>query len=242
MESITQLTDDRRPKGVHNSLQTDGPRIYFNEGTRGSLQIAQMAVTGGPVAIISTPPLNAQPVGMAPDGSWLLVLPGGSGPPPKPPWGIPLPTGEPNQIGTLEVQDGGITPDGRVLMARLGELYLTEKDGSNQRKIIGGIDGFIGDPNMSPDGQRIVFTSPSLRIIWREVHASRANRGLERLEIVYNNSGFAVTIQVKEAIERLLGSVHVGQGRLGGGTSGGTGLAGSGIEIGHFLNAIEGFD
>ena len=158
VESITQLTDDRRPKGVHNSLQTDGPRIYFNEGTRGSLQIAQMAVTGGPVAIISTPPLNAQPVGIAPDGSWLLVLPGGSGPPPKPPWGIPLPTGEPNQIGTLEVQDGGITPDGRVLMARLGELYLTEKDGSNQHKIIGGIDGFIGDPNMSPDGQRIVFT------------------------------------------------------------------------------------
>src|SRR6516225_4060385 len=85
-------------------------------------------------------------------------------------------------------------------------------------------------------------TSPSLRIIWREVHASRANRGLERLEIVYNNSGFAVTIQVKQAIERLLGGVHVGQGGLGGGASGGAGLAGSGIEIGHFLNAVEGFD
>src|SRR6516164_3980299 len=84
--------------------------------------------------------------------------------------------------------------------------------------------------------------SPSLRIIWREVHASRANRGLERLQIVYNNSGFAVTIQVKEAIERLLSSVHGGQGRLAGGTSGGTGFAGSGIEIGHFLNAVEGFD
>ena len=63
------------------------------------------------------------------------------------------------------------------------------------------------------------------------MHASRANRGLERLEIVYNNSGFAVTIQVKEAIERLLGSVHVSQGHLGGGTSGRTGLAGSGIEL-----------
>ena len=74
------------------------------------------------------------------------------------------------------------------------------------------------------------------------MHASRANRGLERLEIVYNNSGFAVTIQVKQAIEGLLGGVHVGQGGLGGGASGGAALAGSGIEIGHFLNAVEGFD
>ena len=32
VEAIGRLTDDSLAKGVHNSLQTDGPRIYFNEG------------------------------------------------------------------------------------------------------------------------------------------------------------------------------------------------------------------
>jgi len=36
VEAIAQLTDDGLAKGVHNSLQTDGPRIYFNEGRWGA--------------------------------------------------------------------------------------------------------------------------------------------------------------------------------------------------------------
>jgi Tol biopolymer transport system component len=71
---------------------------------------------------------------------------------------LPLPTGEPRRIAALEAQDGSVTRDGRVLLSRLGSLYVTDKDGSNPRKLIDGIDGFIGDPNMSPDGRRIVFT------------------------------------------------------------------------------------
>ena len=158
VEAITQLTDDGNGKGVHNSLQTDGPRIYFNEGRWGSLEIKQVAATtGGPIAAIPTPLVDAQPVGISPDGSFLLVLPGGAGPPPKPAWELPLPTGEPRRIAMLEAQDGSVTPDGRVLLSRLGSLYVTEKDG-NPRKLIDSIDGFIGDPNMSPDGRRIVFT------------------------------------------------------------------------------------
>jgi len=34
--AIAQLTDDGLAKGVYNSLQTDGPRIYFNEGRWGA--------------------------------------------------------------------------------------------------------------------------------------------------------------------------------------------------------------
>jgi serine/threonine protein kinase/Tol biopolymer transport system component len=158
VEAITQLTDDGNAKGVHNSLQTDGPRIYFNEGRWGSLEIKQVAVAGGPVAAVPTPLLDAQPVGIAPDGSFLLVLPGGAGPPPKPAWELPLPTGEPRRIAMLEAQDGSVTADNRVLLSRLGSLYVAEKDGSNPRKLIDSIDGFIGDPSMSPDGRRIVFT------------------------------------------------------------------------------------
>jgi len=158
VEAITQLTDDGLAKGVHNSLQTDGPRIYFNEGRWGSLQIKQVAATGGPVAAVPTTLVDAQPTGVAPDGSFLLVLPGGAGPPPKGAWELPVPTGEPRRLGSVEVQDAYVTPDGRILLARLGSLYVTDKDGANLRKLIEGIDGFIGDPNMSRDGRRIVFT------------------------------------------------------------------------------------
>jgi eukaryotic-like serine/threonine-protein kinase len=158
VQAIAQLTEDGKAKGVHNSLQTDGSRIYFNEGRSGSLEIAQVSATGGQIASIPTALADAQPVGVAPDGSYLLVLQGGAGPPPKPVWEIPLPAGEPRRIGSLEAQDGSITPDGHLLLSRFGDLYLTDKDGSYLRKIISGFDGLIGDPSMSPDGQRIVFT------------------------------------------------------------------------------------
>ena len=158
VEAITQLTDDGNAKGVHNSLQTDGPRIYFNEGRWGSLEIKQVAVTGGPIAAVPTPLVDAQPVGIAPDGSFLLVLPRGAGPPPKPAWQLLLPTGEPFRIAMLEAQDGSVTRDGRLLLARLGSLFVAAKDGSNPHKVIDGIDGFVGDPSVSTDGRRIVFT------------------------------------------------------------------------------------
>jgi serine/threonine protein kinase len=157
VEAINQLTDDGKAKGVHESLQTDGSRLYFNEGRLGTLTIAQVSVTGGPVAAIPTPLLDAQPVGIAPDGSALLVMPGGAGPPAKAVWKVPLPVGDPVRMGNLEGQDASVTPDGHILVPNLGDLYIAEKDGSNPRKIIG-MEGFIGNPSVSPDGKRMVFT------------------------------------------------------------------------------------
>jgi DNA-binding winged helix-turn-helix (wHTH) protein/Tol biopolymer transport system component len=158
VEAITQLTEDGRAKGVHESLQTDGSRLYFNEGRRGSLEIAQAAVTGGPVSLLPTPLIDAQPEGIASDGSFLIVLEGGAGPPPKPVWKVPLPTGEPVRLGNLEAQGAGVTPDGHILLSSLGDLYIAENDGSHVRKIIAGVDGFIGNQTTSPDGRQIVFT------------------------------------------------------------------------------------
>jgi eukaryotic-like serine/threonine-protein kinase len=158
IEAINQLTDDGKPKGVHESLQSDGSRLYFNEGRLGTLTIAQVAVSGGRVAQIPTPLLDAQPVGIEPDGSALLVMPGGAGPPAKPLWKIPLPAGDPIRLANLAGQDGYVAPDGRIFFSNLGDLYVAEKDGSNPRKIVGGIVGFIGNPSLSPDGRRMVFT------------------------------------------------------------------------------------
>lgn len=52
VEAVTQLTDDGEPKSSRTKMVTDGVRIYFNEGTRGSWKIAQVAVTGGSVAVV----------------------------------------------------------------------------------------------------------------------------------------------------------------------------------------------
>jgi Tol biopolymer transport system component len=157
VEAVTQLTDDGEPKSNATKIVTDGVRVYFNEGTYGSLRIAQVAVTGGSVASIPTTVVAPWIAGLAPEGSALLAKSGGIAGVPIPLWQIPLPTGEPRRIGTIDVQDASFFPDGRILFAREGDLYVAEKDGSDSRKLVS-VDGVIGEPSISPDGQRLVFT------------------------------------------------------------------------------------
>ena len=152
--AITQLTDDEEGK---SNVQTDGARIYFNELHQGSLDVAQVAVKGGPVAFIPTPVLTPAVGGISPDGSSLLVL-SGSAPVPRPVWEVPLPVGEPRRLGNLEAHEASITSEGRTLISRIADLFIAEKDGSNPRKILSLPTGHFGDAAMSPDGRRIVFT------------------------------------------------------------------------------------
>jgi len=154
VEAITQLTDDA--KGGKTNLQTDGARVYFNEG-QSDLGIMQVSVKGGAVAVVPSPILPAAVAGIAPDGSSLLVLQG-SVPVPRPVWELPLPAGEPHRLGNLDAHEASVTPDGRLLLSRITDLVIAEKDASNQRKIISLTEGHFGDAAMSPDGHRVVFT------------------------------------------------------------------------------------
>jgi len=157
VEAVTQLTDDGEPKPYTSKIVTDGLRVYFNEGSYGSLRIAQVAVTGGSVAVIPTTVVAPRLLGLAPEGSALLAKSGAFSSVPNPLWQIPLPTGEPRRIGTIDVQDASFFPDGRILFARRGDLYVAEKDGSNPHKIVS-VEGVIRQPSISPDGQRLLFT------------------------------------------------------------------------------------
>jgi serine/threonine protein kinase/Tol biopolymer transport system component len=157
IESITQLTDDGVAKWVYSALQTDGSRVYFNEGTVGNLNVAQVSVTGGATGIIPTTPANAQIVGLAPEGSPLLALHGPFNYSQKSVWLIPLPTGTPRQLVGIVAVDATFSPDGRILFSDLGSLYVVGKEGANPRKLLD-VGGFIGEPRMSPDGKHILFT------------------------------------------------------------------------------------
>jgi Tol biopolymer transport system component len=114
-------------------------------------------VKGGPVA--SVPPSVAMPSigGIAPDGLSLLVLQGPL-PVPRTVWEVPLPVGEARKVANLDAHEASFTPDGRLLLSRVTDLVIAEKDASNQRKIVSLTDGHFGDAAMSPDGRRIVFT------------------------------------------------------------------------------------
>jgi len=157
VEAVTQLTDDRVAKWVYSSLQTDGSRIYFNEGTVGNLKMAEVSVTGGDTAIIPSTLDNAEIAGVAPEGSPLMVMRGSAAISLKSLWLVPLPTGEPRRLGGIEAHDARFTPDGRILFSKIGSLHIASKDGIDPRKLLDA-GGFVGEPSMSRDGKRIVFT------------------------------------------------------------------------------------
>jgi hypothetical protein len=157
VESVTQLTNDGEPKPGYIFLFSDGSRIYFNEGSPGSLRIAQVSVNGGPTSLIDTRLTNPIITGMAPDGSALLVVDYRShNIPGNPLWSIPLPAGEPRRLGSLEVRGGAYLPDGLVF-TKEKDLFVADKDGSNPRKVLS-LAGETHPPHVSPDKQRIVFT------------------------------------------------------------------------------------
>jgi len=164
VEAVTQLTDDGEPKSSFTKIVTDGVRLYFTEGARGSFKIVQVAVTGGSVAAVPTSLTDLRVMGLAAEGSALLAIEG-VGPYPNPLWQVALPTGELRRLGTIDAQGASFFPDGRILFGRESDLYLAEKDGSNPRKLVS-VESLIRQPSVSPDGQRLVFT------VWSRAPAS----------------------------------------------------------------------
>ena len=153
--AVTRLTDDGETKGLSGALVTDGSRIYFGEGTTGNYRIMQVAATGGPTANHPTRLPNFQFTAVSQDGSSLL---GGAGDQfVLPLWTVPLPTGEPRRLGSINAQDADLFPDGRILFCLGNDLYIAERDGSQPRKLLSAA-GNIREPSISPDGARLVFT------------------------------------------------------------------------------------
>ena len=159
VDSVVQLTDDGEPK--NGRLDSDGSRVYFNEGPPGVNKIAQVSITGGRTAPVDTKLENPLIQTMSRDGSALLVSVGHIYDVADPLWSIPLPGGEPRHLGSIEAQTADLFPDGRIAFATGGEetgkeLFVADDDGSNPRKLAS-LPGQVGNVEVSPDGRRILF-------------------------------------------------------------------------------------
>ncbi len=161
VDAVTKLTNDGKVKGGGGRLVTDGSRIYFLEGSVGSYQTAQVATAGGATAIIPIRFANFQFTALSQDGSYLLGAAGDKYVLPF--WAVPLPTGEPRRLGSIESQDADLLPDGRILYALGKDLCIADKDGSNPRRTLSASDA-IDWPSVSPDGKRVVFTLHKARV------------------------------------------------------------------------------
>lgn len=174
VESIVQITDDGRPKGL---MSSDGSRIYFEEGSILNRKIAQVSVTGGTTVPVETRFGSCLLVGATHGGTDLFVAVPDSAAGSYSPdtfydlWSIPLPAGDPRRLDMDSVvgYSAALLPDGRIVFARLVQekdlktgryrldWFIADKDGSNPRKLVSLPAGLGGYVSVSPDGQRIIL-------------------------------------------------------------------------------------
>jgi Tol biopolymer transport system component/predicted Ser/Thr protein kinase len=151
--AVVQLTDDGFQKS--GPLVSDGIRLYFME-QRAHWQIFQVSASGGETAQVATKFPYTGIRDLAPDASGLLVGVGTAEISPL--WFQPLPTGEPQRVGTLEASSGAFFPDGRRIAYTKGKtLYVAGRDGSNEQKLADIADS-VWRPQVSPDGRRVMVS------------------------------------------------------------------------------------
>lgn len=154
VENVLPLTDDGEPK--NGTLVSDGSRVYFNEGPPGVNKIAQVSVAGGKTAPVNTSLENPLIQAVSPKGSGLLVSVGHIYDQGGPLWSIPLPAGQPRRLGSFEGLSGDIFPNDRIVFANENSLFVTDRDGSNQHRLVS-LAGVVSNVEVSPDGEEILF-------------------------------------------------------------------------------------
>ncbi|HET9405873.1 MAG TPA: protein kinase [Candidatus Sulfotelmatobacter sp.] len=164
VESVVQLTSDGAAKG--GSVETDGARIYFNEGSQGSFRIAQISTHGGQTSELRTNLSNPEIIGLSADGSELLVSIGSPNLPTRSSlWKLPVPAGQARRIGQDNIAGAALVPDGRVVYAVDKAVFITEKDGSNPRQLQQ-LSKLDLQPGFFSDGKQAVFIATDASKTW----------------------------------------------------------------------------
>jgi serine/threonine protein kinase/Tol biopolymer transport system component len=154
VSDVKQLTNDVHTK--YPPLYSDGPRLYFREGTPGNFLLFQVSSVGGDTLQVPSPFTSM--LDISPDRSEFLA---GNFTAPLtdfPIWVVPLPTGSPHRFSNISAHAATWSPDGRAIAYAAGrELYLAAENGADARKVValGGWPLFI---RWSPNGRVLRFT------------------------------------------------------------------------------------
>jgi Tol biopolymer transport system component/DNA-binding winged helix-turn-helix (wHTH) protein len=170
-------------------LLTDGSRVYFTEWVKDGLRVPrQVSVAGGgTVALFAVPEQNYLAEAISPDGSQLLIgafppVQGASFMPPEVPYCIlPVLGGAPRRLGDVKGHAAAWSSDGRITYAKGNDLYMTDSEGREPRKILTAPSRPYW-PRWSPDGKRLRFSATDfdsgVSSLWE---AAADGRGLRRL-------------------------------------------------------------
>ncbi len=165
---MVQLTNDGRAKiaafaGLPAAMVTDGSRLYFEETVAfPRFVLAQVSVEGGEPGFISVPFVAWNLLDSSPAHPELLFVALAKAPTDRvieaPLWDVPVPAGQPRQIGSLSGMDGAWSPDGsNIVVSRPGEIDRASADGSGLKKIAN-VDGRALWPRWSPDSKTIRYS------------------------------------------------------------------------------------
>ena len=164
--NFVQITNDGQAK--HGPIVSDGPRLYFGEGSINHKFIAQSPVTGGEVTAVPIPLQAPYILDMAPKRGELLV--GSLGPenaasensgdiastPPL--WIFSLPAGPLKRGGQAAADAATWSPDGsEVAFAQGTVVFRARSDGSGAQEVarLPGVGSWL---RWSPDGSRLRLT------------------------------------------------------------------------------------
>jgi serine/threonine protein kinase/Tol biopolymer transport system component len=174
VESVVQLTNDGKSKS--GPVETDGTRIYFNEGPPGSYHLVQASTGGGETGELAINLVNPQIAGLTGDGAALLATIGAPVTTRAAMWLLPLPAGEARKLGDMDVTDAGLFPDGRLLYDIDGkEVFVANKDGSDPRKLEE-LSKYVSAAHIAPDG--IAAVSPEGKRLAGSVFDNNAKVGI----------------------------------------------------------------
>ena len=152
---FTQITHDGLFK---TNLFSDGERLYFSELQGDRFVVNQVSAAGGETSSLPTPFANAGILGVAPNGSALVVVSfQGTGGDSKT-WSLPLPSGPLRRIAEPRFDSVAWSPGGsQAVFSDGGQIFLAKSDLSEPRKLAAP-GGYISNLSFSPDGRRLRST------------------------------------------------------------------------------------
>jgi Tol biopolymer transport system component/DNA-binding winged helix-turn-helix (wHTH) protein len=152
---FTQITHDGLFK---TNLFSDDERLYFNELQGDHFVVNQVSAAGGETSSVPAPFANAGILGIAPNGSALVVVSfQGTGGDSKT-WSLPLPSGPPRLLNDFHPTSVAWSPDGNLaVFSDGGQIFVTKSDLSEPRKLATP-GSHITNLRFSPDGRQLRFT------------------------------------------------------------------------------------